>query len=63
MKMKAREYIAKSAEAREAEVVNAVAAKLKDRLWLLGKEGVFPERIRPDRQAAVWDRNLRLAGV
>ncbi len=34
VKMKARKYIAKSSEAREAEVVDAVAAKLKDRLGL-----------------------------
>lgn len=32
VKMKAREYIAKSAEAREDEVLNTVAAKLKEKL-------------------------------
>jgi HK97 gp10 family phage protein len=34
VKMKARRYIAKSAEAREAEVIDTVAAKLKERLGL-----------------------------
>ena len=34
VKMKARKYIAKSAEAREAEVIETVAAKLKEKLGL-----------------------------
>ena len=34
VKMKARKYIAKSAEAREAEVIGVVAAKLKEKLGL-----------------------------
>ena len=34
VKMTARKYIDKSAEAREAEVIDAVAAKLKDKLGL-----------------------------
>ena len=34
VKMKARKYIAKSAEARETEVIETVAAKLKEKLGL-----------------------------
>ena len=34
VKMKARKYIAKSAEARESEVIDTVAAKLKEKLGL-----------------------------